>query len=290
MVRALVFALAAYAATNVAWYQSYESGIEHIRRGEAAAARADLEDALAARPEPGMHVRTYGMSFVDYLPHLYLAIACQMEGDIASARDYLRRAEADGLAAQSEVGRPLLEAYRLLLADASTSPETAGLPPPVQARRPEPANPAGRGSLFTDVERRPEVLSDLEYQEVQRHVLTRCQLSAETPPRDAPWYFHYELGLELERLGDPQRALDALLEAVTRRHTPQRQARIYGMWFKDYLPYFAIARLQATLGNWQCVADALALSRQTGEVAAGDEELIDFDELATEARAHGKPN
>ncbi len=52
MVRALVFALAAFAAADVAWYQRYESGIEHIRHGEPAGARADLESALAAHPEP----------------------------------------------------------------------------------------------------------------------------------------------------------------------------------------------------------------------------------------------
>lgn len=279
MLRAFVFALAAYASSDIPWYQSYESGIELIRRGEATAARANLESALAARPEPGLHVRTYGMSFVDYLPHLYLAIACHMEGDVAAARTYLRRAEADGMAARSEAGRPLLEAWRLLLMGDPPSPGTAELPPPVQAK-----------PSFMEFERRPEVLSEMEHQEIQRQVLTRCQLSADTLPREAPWYFHYEMGLELERRGDPQRALDALLEAVTRRDEPQRQARIYGMWFRDYLPYFAIARLHAVLGNWQCVAGALALSRQKGEITTKDDELIDFEELSEEARAHGNPD
>lgn len=148
------------------------------------------------------------------------------------------------------------------------------------------ADPAAKAPSFTVFQRRPEVLSEAEYQEIQRQVLTRCRLSEGTLPHEAPWYFHYEMGLELERRGDPQRALDSLLEAVARRHTPQRQARLYGMWFKDYLPYFTIARLHATLGNWQCVADALAFSREKGEIAPGDDEIIEFQELIQEVSAH----
>lgn len=286
MVRVLLFALATYASSEVTWYQHYESGIEHIQRGEAAAARAELESALRARPQPGLRVRTYGMSYVDYLPHLYLAIACQMSGEVEAARKYLQVAEADGLAAQSETGRTLLEAYRVLLKAEPLAPGPADLPPPVEARRREPAEPSAEVLPFQVYERRPEALSEAEYQQVLQHVLARCQLAPDAVPREAPWYFHYEMGLELARRGDPQRALDALIEAVSRRREPQRQARIYGMWFKDYLPYLEIARMHALLGNWQCVADAAAMSRRMGEISSGDEEFFELQELTEEAGAH----
>ena len=91
--------------------------------------------------------------------------------------------------------------------------------------------------------------------------------------QDAPWYFHYELGRDLYRRGDPQRALDALIEAATLRADPGHGARIYGMWFMDYLPYLEIARAHARLGNWDCAQNALEYSRQAKEVSERDKEF-----------------
>lgn len=143
------------------------------------------------------------------------------------------------------------------------------------------------GSLpgYRDFEPQPPVLSDEQLQEVEREVLRRCGLDGATPARQAPWYFHYELGLELARRGDPQRALDALLEATERREASKRGARMYGMWFTDYLPYFQIARLHVVLGNWSCAADALRRSEEEGEVSPETREYPELLELLDEVRA-----
>ena len=116
--------------------------------------------------------------------------------------------------------------------------------------------------------------------------IARCQLKPETRPQEAPWYFHYELGRDLYRRGDPQRALDALIEAATRRAEPGHGARIYGMWFMDYLPYLEIARAHARLGNWDCAQSALDFSRQAGEVSEHDKEFAEFRSLALETERH----
>ena len=150
-------------------------------------------------------------------------------------------------------------------------------PPPLETPR------------YSVFERSPAVLSDAEYAEVQDQVLEQCGLDEDIPLRQAPWYLHYEMGLELVEREDPQRALDAFIEASERRHTSKRKARIYGMWFKDYLPYYQIARAHSMLGNWECASDALDVSRSMGEVRAGDKQYDDFEKLRRQVRGQVEP-
>lgn len=99
----------------------------------------------------------------------------------------------------------------------------------------------------------------------------------------APWYAHYELGLEVARKGDPQRALPLFLEAIERRPDPQRRARMYGMWLIDYYPYFHVARSHMKLGNWDCARDALEISTRLKEITPGTPEYSEFFALKSEA-------
>ena len=115
-------------------------------------------------------------------------------------------------------------------------------------------------------------------------MLSRCHLSLDTDPKKAPWYFHYELGRELIDHGDPQRALDAFIEAATVRTQPQRNARIYGMWSTDYVPYFQIARAHAKLQNWECANDALTISMRESEITQDDKEFAEMRALLAETK------
>jgi len=132
---------------------------------------------------------------------------------------------------------------------------------------------------FRRYEKKPPHLSEAEAARIRSEVLTRCKLPQDSKAKDAPWYFHYELGLELAERGDAQRALDALIDSVDRRPEPQRKARLYGMWFLDYLPYLQIARAHAHLGNRECAMDALRLSEQLGEVTPDDRDAKELEAL-----------
>jgi len=92
------------------------------------------------------------------------------------------------------------------------------------------------------------------------------------------------LAQALDSRGDPQRALEALLVATEHRPQSKRQARMYGMRFTDYVPYFWIAREHARLGNWECALDALRMSEQTGEVTERDPEFSEFRALVEDAK------
>jgi len=277
MVHALFLGLALLAAPqdDTAWYQLYDRGVTAIEQGRPQEARPLLEAALAKQPTEGLRLRTSGIYFVDYMPNLYLAIAAQMTGDLETARKYIAEAEATGVAASSEVGAPLLSAFRILMR--APIPETA---PAVRS-----TPPARSFRLFPP---QAPKLSDTEYQRLRHQVAMRCGVPEEMPTSKAPWYFHYELALALARQGDPQRAVEALITSTDHKPQPQRQARMYGMWFTDYIPFFWIAREHAQLGNWECVVDALDASKRAGEVTERDQEFVEFRALVEESRRHLK--
>lgn len=239
------------------WYESYGKGVRLIASGDAVAARAALEEALKARPEEGLQLPAGPHQYLDYLPHLYLAIANQMTGDMDRARKELERAETSGIAAKSEVGRPLLVAYQLLLRG-----DTPG---------------------YAKFDRKKTLLSDAEFQMLRNDVLSQCDLPLDTPLKNAPWYANYELGLQLERKGDYTRALTHFIDAVADRPNPQRQARMYGMWLIDYYPYFHIARSHVRLENWECAKNALDISQRLSEVPGSTPEMTELLTLQREA-------
>ena len=275
MVHALLLGLLVLASPpgEDTWYQLYDRGVTAIESGRPQDAKPLLEAALAMQPVEGIRLRTSGIYFVDYMPNLYLAIASQMSGDLDAARTYLDAAEQSGVAARSEVGAPLLQAWRILLR--APTPEAP-------AARPT-APPSRSFRLFPP---QPPKLSEAEYERLRRQVAMRCGVPDSLPTSRAPWYFHYELALALARQGDPQRAVEALITSTDHKPQPQRQARMYGMWFTDYIPFYWIAREHAQLGNWECVVDALDASQRSGEVSERDQEYAEFRALVEESRRH----
>lgn len=239
-----VLLIAAMPASAAEWYEHYEKGVRLIEQGQGEAAKASLQAALDARGAEGLQVPTSPQQYIDYLPRLYLAIASQMTGDVDRARKELALAETSGMAAKSEVGRPLLVAYQLLLRGDAT----------------------GKYPRYAVYENKPPTLTEEEFQTLRNDVLSKCDLPLDTKLKDAPWYANYELGLRLERKGDYSRALTHFIDAVAHRPNPQKQARMYGMWLIDYYPYFHIARSHVRLENWQCAKNALDISQRLGEI------------------------
>jgi hypothetical protein len=242
------------------WYQHYEQGIRFIEQGKAAEAKGALEAALKARGDEGLQIPARPGQYIDYLPHLYLAIANQMAGDVERARTELELAETAGMAVKSEVGRPLLVAYQLLLRGGG----------------------AGKYPRYAVYDPKPPVLTEEEFQLLRGDILSKCNLPPDTKSSEAPWYANYEIGLELERKGDYPRALTHFIDAVERRPDPQRQARMYGMWLIDYYPYFHIARSHVRLQNWQCAKNALEISQRLSEIPSGAPELSELLSLQRE--------
>ena len=251
---ALILSLLLATASD-SWFDHYERGVRLIEQGNASAARAELAAAIAVRPTEGLQVATRPQQYIDYLPHLYLAIANQMTGDVETAKKELARAEDSGVAQQSDVGRSLLVAYQLLL----------------------------RGKPFAVYTKKPPLLSEADFNTLRTDVITHCNLPRETKLENLPWYARYELALELERKGDYPRALHQLIDAVAARPNPQRRARTYGMWLIDYYPYFHIAREHMRLENWECARNAMEISQRLGEIPAGAPEAAELSSMQQDA-------
>jgi tetratricopeptide (TPR) repeat protein len=253
----VVLLLAASTASAANWYEHYEKGVRLIEQGRAGQAREALAAALAARADEGVQVPTGPQQYLDYLPHLYLAIASQMDGDVEQARKELALAETSGMAARSEVGRPLLVAYQLLLR----------------------GDAAGKFPRYAVYEKKAPTLSEAEFNLLRNDILMKCDLPLDIKLGNTPWYANYELGLALERKGDYSRALMHFIDAVAQRPDPQKQARMYGMWMIDYYPYFHIARSHVRLENWQCAKNALDISNRLNEIPDNAPEMNEFMSL-----------
>jgi tetratricopeptide (TPR) repeat protein len=255
----LLFALGLSAQKPVAnetpWFVHYERGLDLISEGKGKEARAELEAAQSALTEPGLQVPTRLSRYIDYLPNLYLAIACHMSGDRDAAKAYLRRAEVAGVAAKSEAGGALMVAYQMLINEATPLP---------------------RYEMFDPSK---EVLSDAEFDKLQAQVLAGAALREDMKMADAPWYVHYELALELEKKGDHSRAIASFVDALHRKPNPARHVRTYGMWLMDYYPYFHIAKNQAALENWNAAADAITISERLREIPFDAGEYNELERL-----------
>lgn len=114
---------------------------------------------------------------------------------------------------------------------------------------------------------------------IRQRVLRKCGLSADISPDKLPWYFHYEFALELLDAGHAQKALTVLYRSAAKRTIPKRGARMYGMWFVDYLPYYQIAATHAQLGNWTCARQALEKAEHFGVFKDEHADFEDYRKL-----------
>jgi len=119
----------------------------------------------------------------------------------------------------------------------------------------------------------------MELEIIRDRVLRRCGLTSRLARNKLPWYFHYEYGIELIRAGAAGYAVEPLQLTANLRSEPARNARMYGMWFVDYLPYYQISLAYSELGEWDNAWDAIRLSEAQEEIAAGDAEYDRFASL-----------
>jgi tetratricopeptide (TPR) repeat protein len=255
---AISFGLAApsRAAEAKPWYDLYDEALKLMDESRHAEAVELLKQCLVLKPQEEARARTQAVRYIDYLPYLYLGIASAELGNADVAREYLDLSSRQGAVKHSEEGLALLNQYRLRLANAAV------------LKPPQPM-PAGG-------------LSEEEFQKIETQVMDRCRLTRGASPRTYPWYFHYELGLELLKHDDPGRALTSLLDALEKRERPQRLTRTYGMWYLNYAPYYNIGLAHYQLGNYDCAADALKMSDSFQEISPAEATFREREKLKRE--------
>jgi hypothetical protein len=118
-----------------------------------------------------------------------------------------------------------------------------------------------------------------EIQAIRERVLQRCGLSSRLAENKLPWYFFYEFGVELLHAGRSDAALEALQMTASLKEKPARAARMYGMWYVNYLPYYQMSIAYAQLEQWDRAWDAIVMSEALFEFTPGDYEYEAFESL-----------
>lgn len=108
------------------WYEEYDRGLKRLRKGDAAAAAAAFQSALASRASPGRRVRAYGVRYIDYYPHLMLGRAYLELSRFEEAVEELEAALSAGSAPSAEV-RSALQRARQEVARRSPPPAPGGV-------------------------------------------------------------------------------------------------------------------------------------------------------------------
>jgi hypothetical protein len=134
-----------------------------------------------------------------------------------------------------------------------------------------------------DFQRKPYVISNEEVQQIKDEIRTKCHLP-QAQEMTYPWYYHYEVGLAMQKKQDWQRALDSLLVALEQRDHPQKFTRIYGMWFIDYYPYYNIGMAHYYLQNWKCAVQSFRLSQMFEDIPSSSVRFYRLREFSSEAQ------
>jgi len=104
--------------------------------------------------------------------------------------------------------------------------------------------------------------------------LVFCLLVSVTPlPGQDTWYAAYERALENISVGRWEEAVADLERAVSLKPDPELNARTYGVWRRNYLPYYQLGLAHYNLGNYETASDYFNRSLAAGEIKNSPETL-----------------
>ncbi len=145
----LLFLLPAPALAVQEWYDFYlQARDRDIPAQRWETCEENLREALRLRPRPGVNVQTYGLQFLDYLPHHHLGLCLLRQEKYAEALGRLHRCREGGAVSRSETRGD----FARLRAEAQNA-EAARADPPASgprwracARTPRTSPASGRGT------------------------------------------------------------------------------------------------------------------------------------------------
>ena len=79
------------------WYDYYEDGKQQAARGRCKEALASLAQARRLKPSSELHVRLYGIVFIDYVPYYYEGVCQVKTGDFKAALQSFAAEEKQGV-------------------------------------------------------------------------------------------------------------------------------------------------------------------------------------------------
>ena len=133
-------------------------------------------------------------------------------------------------------------------------------------------------------------LTEQQLQDIRKRVLKRCGVSSKLASNRLPWYFHYEFGVELVKHGAADEAIEPLRMTANLKPESMRDARMYGAWFINYLPYYQMSLAYSELGDWDSAWDAIRMSENLVEFSSDDFEYEKFSSLRNLIVQHRQSN
>ncbi len=86
---------------------------------------------------------------------------------------------------------------------------------------------------------------------------------------DMEWYQHYKLGIDRLNEGNAEEAIVQLQQAIEKGPAPGPKRRTYGMFFREFFPYFYLARAYLMLHQCEEARRYLTLSYQKDGIPSG---------------------
>ena len=110
----LLLAAVAYAPSALGdfWYKHWDEAEKALKNQDWQRAIEEIQEALERKGDSGVKVRTYGLNFTEYFPHLKLGIAYYELGDMESALQAFETERVLGAIADSEKALIELRDYR----------------------------------------------------------------------------------------------------------------------------------------------------------------------------------
>lgn len=261
------FMISAAPADNQ-WQKDYNLGLENLEKQDLISALYFIDKALNANDSPALDVPGDGGKKFDYLPYYHLGIIYYKMGKYPIALSSFDLSERYGMIKHRPVLYENLKKYRLFVNNKLIL-QVSETPP--QISKTEEAQIEARKKYLeeeyeeTIPEKKYDFAAQLKGREEHLLHAVRKELGLPNEPIGIyPWYFYYERAIKYLEEKQWRDAMLYLSETLLRKPEPKKNARRYGVWFKDYTPYLYLAYVSMQLDNSTIAKEAFQLSQAYG--------------------------
>ena len=271
---AVSFLMIAATPQDVQWQKYYKLALENLEKQDLISALYFIDKAMNGNDQPSLDVTGEDGKKIDYLPYYYLGIIYYKMGKYPLALSSFDLSEKYGLIKQRPVLYEDLKKYRLFVNNKLIL-QVSETPP--QISKSEEKQMEARKKFLTEeyeetaAERKAGIPVEMKSREERLLHAVRKELGLPNEPIGIyPWYFYYERSLKYIEESQWREAMLYLSESLLRKPEPKKNARRYGVWFKDYTPYMYLAYAAMKIDNLTIAKESWHISQVYGVADSAD--------------------
>jgi hypothetical protein len=256
------------APVDTQWQKNYKLALENLDNQDLISALYFIDKAMNTNDEPALDIVGEDGKKFDYLPYYYLGIIYYKMGKYPIALSSFDLSERYGMIKQRPVLYENLKKYRLFVNNKLIL-QVSETPPQI-SKTEENQIEARKKFLVEEYEetmpeKKFEFPAQLKGREERLLHAVRKELGLPNDPIGIyPWYFYYERAVKYLEESQWREAMLYLSESLLRKPEPKKNARRYGVWFKDYTPYLYLAYVSMKMDNLAIAKEAFQLSQAYG--------------------------